>query len=181
MPAGVFNVVTGSGAAARRCARQHEHVKGVTFTGSNNVGAHIAKLASARGIKYQLEMGGKNAAIVLKDADLDQAADIVISGAMRFAGQKCTATSRAIVESEVLEAFTAKVVERAEALKIRHATDDEAYLGPVVNRSQQESVLSYIEIGKAEGQLVCGGGRPTRRGLRERILCPADSLHGREA
>src|SRR5690606_10518112 len=111
-------------------------------------------------IKYQLEMGGKNAAIVLPDADLDQAADIVVSGAMRFAGQKCTATSRAIVHRDVLDAFTQKVVERAKAVPIRPATDEEAYLGPVVNASQREKVLSYIEIGKGEGELVCGGGVP---------------------
>jgi len=160
MPPGVFNVVTGSGSTLGDALVTNEYVKAVTFTGSNKVGAHIAQMAAARGIKYQLEMGGKNAAIVLKDADLDQAADIVISGAMRFAGQKCTATSRAIVEAEVFEAFTEKIVARAKALKIRRATDDEAFLGPVVNRSQQESVLSYIEIGKAEGELVCGGGKP---------------------
>ena len=85
----------------------------------------------------------------------------MISGAMRFAGQKCTATSRAIVESKVMEAFTQKVAERAQALAIRPATDDDAYLGPVVNQSQREQILSYIEAGKAgEGRLVCGGGIP---------------------
>lgn len=161
MPAGVFNVVTGPGALLGDALVQHEAVKAVTFTGSNAVGAHIAKLASARGIKYQLEMGGKNAAIVLADADLDHAADIVISGAMRFAGQKCTATSRAIVERSVMEAFAQKVAERARALPVRHATDEEAYLGPVVNESQRRQILSYIEAGKAgEGRLLCGGGIP---------------------
>lgn len=160
MPAGVFNVVTGLGASLGDALVQHPHVKAVTFTGSNAVGSHIASLAAARGIKYQLEMGGKNAAIVLPDADLDQAADIVVSGAMRFAGQKCTATSRAIVHRDVLDAFTQKVVERAKAVPIRPATDEEAYLGPVVNASQREKVLSYIEIGKGEGELVCGGGVP---------------------
>lgn len=161
LPPGVFNVVTGSGSQLGDALINQDAVKAVTFTGSDVVGAHIAKLATARGIKYQLEMGGKNAAIVLADADLDKAADIVISGAMRFAGQKCTATSRAIVERSVMEAFTEKVVERAKSLAIRPATDDEAYLGPVVNQSQREKILSYIEAGKAgEGRLVCGGGIP---------------------
>lgn len=160
MPPGVFNVVTGSGSTLGDALVEHEHVKAVTFTGSNTVGSHIAQLATARGIKYQLEMGGKNAAIVLADADLDQAADIIISGAMRFAGQKCTATSRAIVVRDVLDAFTEKVAEKAQQIALRPATDDEAYLGPVVNESQKKSILSYIEAGKAEGRLVCGGGTP---------------------
>lgn len=162
MPDGVFNVVTGSGSTLGDALVGHELVKAVTFTGSNTVGSHIAQLAASKGMKYQLEMGGKNAAIVLADADLDQAADIIISGAMRFAGQKCTATSRAIVDSSVLEAFTEKVVEKVQALNVRHATDDEAYLGPLVNQSQREKVLSYIEIGRSgEGRLVCGGGQPS--------------------
>ena len=161
MPAGVFNVVTGSGGVLGDALVSHEDVKAVTFTGSNAVGSHIAKLASARGIKYQLEMGGKNAAIVLADADLDHAAEIVISGAMRFAGQKCTATSRAIVERRVMEAFAERVVERARSLAVRPATDEEAYLGPVVNESQRRQILSYIDVGKAgEGKLLCGGGIP---------------------
>lgn len=161
MPPGVFNVVTGPGGALGDALVDDPRVKAVTFTGSNHVGSGIAKKAAARGIKYQLEMGGKNAAIVLADADLDQAADIVISGAMRFAGQKCTATSRAIVERSVLEAFSEKVVERARALAIREATAEDAYLGPVVNERQHASVMSYIERGKTqEGRLLCGGGVP---------------------
>ncbi len=161
MPPGVFNVVTGSGGALGDALVNNPHIKAVTFTGSNKVGAQIATQAAARGIKYQLEMGGKNAAIVLADADLDQAADVIISGAMRFAGQKCTATSRAIVEASVMEELTRRVVERAKALAVRAATDEEAYLGPVVNESQQSSVLSYIERGKnGEGRLLCGGGVP---------------------
>ncbi|MFO7319823.1 MAG: aldehyde dehydrogenase family protein [Limnochordia bacterium] len=161
MPPGVFNVVTGPGSQLGDALIQHEAVKAVTFTGSNAVGAHIARQAAARGIKYQLEMGGKNAAIVLADADLDHAADVVISGAMRFAGQKCTATSRAIVERGVLDAFTEKVVERARRIAVRPATDEEAYLGPVVNEAQRQKVLEYIELGKAgEGKLAAGGGIP---------------------
>lgn len=161
MPPGVFNVVTGSGGALGDAIVNDPRVKAVTFTGSNRVGAQIATQAATRGIKYQLEMGGKNAAIVLADADLDQAADVIISGAMRFAGQKCTATSRAIVETGVLEELTRKVVERAQGLAVRAATDEGAYLGPVVNESQQSSVLSYIERGKkGEGRLLCGGGIP---------------------
>lgn len=160
MPPGVFNVVTGPGSKLGDALINHEAVKAVTFTGSNAVGSHIAQLAAARGIKYQLEMGGKNAAIVLADADLDKAADIVVSGAMRFAGQKCTATSRAIVERKVIDAFAEKVVERVRTLPVRPATDEEAYLGPVVNQSQREKILQYIETGKGEGRLVAGGGTP---------------------
>jgi len=161
MPPGVFNVVTGSGAALGDALVRDPHVKAVTFTGSNQVGARIAREAAARGIKYQLEMGGKNAAIVLADADLDHAAEIIISGAMRFAGQKCTATSRAIVHVDVMEALTEKIVARARSIAVRPATDEEAYLGPVVNERQRESVLSYIELGKSgEGRLLCGGGVP---------------------
>lgn len=161
MPPGVFNVVNGPGSSLGDALISHEHVKAVTFTGSNAVGSHIAQMAAARGIKYQLEMGGKNAAIVLADADLDQAADIIVSGAMRFAGQKCTATSRVIVEEKIVSALTEKVVERVEAIKMLPATDEEAYLGPVVSESQREQVLSYIQLGKdGEGKLVAGGDIP---------------------
>ena len=168
MPPGVFNVVTGPGSSLGDALVNDPDVKAVTFTGSNSVGARIAALAAVRGIKYQLEMGGKNAAIVLADADLDQAADIIVSGAMRFAGQKCTATSRAIIQTEVLEPLTRKIVERAKALPIREATAEDAYLGPVVNERQQQSVLSYIELGKkGEGRLLCGGGIPAGEAYRK--------------
>lgn len=161
LPPGVFNVVTGPGSALGDALVKHPQVKAVTFTGSNAVGTHIAGLAAARGIKYQLEMGGKNAAIVLADADLDQAADIVVSGAMRFAGQKCTATSRAIVAESVIATFTEKVVERVRGLAVRPATDEDAYLGPVVSAAQREQILSYIDVGKGgEGRLAVGGGVP---------------------
>jgi aldehyde dehydrogenase (NAD+) len=105
-------------------------------------------------------MGGKNPIICLEDADLNQAVDLTISGAMRSAGHKCTATSRAIVVESVAGEFTKRLVEKVKALKIGPGTDSEAYLGPVVSEHQMDSILDYIQRGKNEGgKLLCGGDR----------------------
>lgn len=168
LPKGVVNVVTGSGSKLGDPLIKHPAVHGVTFTGSNSVGRHIASLAAEKGIKYQLEMGGKNAAIILPDADLDRAAEIVVSGAMRFAGQKCTATSRAIVHKDVLVEFTEKVKSLVESLALKPATEEGAYLGPVVSEKDRSKVLSYIQLGKdGEGKLVCGGKVPEDGGYKK--------------
>src|SRR5262249_44637990 len=112
LPKGVLNLVTGGGGALGEALVRNEHVHGAPFTGSKPVGRRIAFWASERGVKFQLEMGGKNPVIVLPDCDLEQATNLTLRGAFGYAGQKCTATSRAIVHEGIYDAFVAKLLEK---------------------------------------------------------------------
>ncbi|MBI3922540.1 MAG: aldehyde dehydrogenase family protein [Armatimonadetes bacterium] len=159
LPPGVLNMVTGSGASTGEELVKNPFIKGVSFTGSNEIGREIATWAVNKGAKFQLEMGGKNPVIVMPDCDMDQAVELTVSGAMRSAGQKCTATSRAIVLDDILEEFTERVVDRVKQLKLGPATDESAYLGPLVSQEQQQRVLTYIERGKGQGALLLAGGK----------------------
>ncbi len=162
LPAGVLNLLGGSGGRIGSALAKNPHIHGISFTGSNAVGRGLAGDSLERGTKYQLEMGGKNPVIVCDDADMDQAVELTVSGAMRTTGQKCTATSRAIVMRPVLKEFTERVVARCRELKIGPGLDESVYLGPAVSKDQRATDLSYIDIGKQEGaRLLCGGGKPS--------------------
>jgi aldehyde dehydrogenase (NAD+) len=151
-PAGVVNCITGSGSVIGDALVKAPEVKAVSFTGSTETGRKLQALAGQHGKPIQLEMGGKNAVIVLNDADLDLAASAAALGAFGSTGQRCTATSRVIVEESALEQFTQKIVEKAKLM-----SDS---LGPCVDENQLKKVLQYIEVGKNEGgKLVCGGHR----------------------
>jgi aldehyde dehydrogenase (NAD+) len=114
---------------------------------------------TGRGGKVQLELGGKNPVVVLDDADLDQAAALTVSGAMMSTGQKCTATSRVVVQRGVLDRFTEKVVQRVQALVVGDGMRDETNVGPLVSADQRETVLNYLQIGREEGaEVLVGGG-----------------------
>ena len=148
LPAGVFNVLLGSGAVLGPALLAASSVRGVSFTGSVAVGAQVAAAAAARNIRYQTEMGGKNVAIVLADADLAQAAALTAAGAMRYAGQKCTATSRVIVAREVEAAFLTRLREQVAALPLGPVTDPKAAVGPVITeRSHQSITRALTEAG----------------------------------
>lgn len=144
LPAGIFNVVPGSGAIVGRALAEHPGVAAVSFTGSVSVGSRVAQAAARRNARFQTEMGGKNVAIVLDDADLDLAADLVAGGAMRFAGQKCTATSRAVVLRSKVEPFLERLRARIEALPLGPVTDPKAAVGPVIERAAQDRILAAI-------------------------------------
>ena len=142
LPPGVLNLVLGTGEGAGEALLQCDGVHALSFTGSSGVGAHIAGVAAHRGIRYQTEMGGKNAAIVLRDADLDRAASVTAAGAMRYAGQKCTATSRVIAAKEIAKTFWKKLETAIQALPIGPVEDPKAAVGPLIteasrNRLQQ--------------------------------------------
>jgi len=160
-PPGVLNLLLGRGSYVGNELIAHDAIRAVTFTGSNGVGMGIAALASKRNIKYQLEMGGKNAAIVLQDAHLDQAAKLVAAGAMRYAGQKCTATSRVIVVDAVMEDFVQRLKTEIAALPVAPAQDSHSAVGPLITRNALEKVSSYMKIGETSGQIVLGGKFPT--------------------
>ena len=158
LPPGVFNVLLGSGSVIGDPLLGHAAVAAVSFTGSSAVGARVAAAAAARNIRFQTEMGGKNVAIVLPDADLDVAATLVAGGAMRFAGQKCTATSRAVVVGEVEDSFLKKLGAQVEALPLGPVTDPAAAVGPMISGEARQAVIETIKASGAKP--IFGGSFP---------------------
>jgi aldehyde dehydrogenase (NAD+) len=160
LPPGVLNLVTGSGRTIGDAIVEHDAVNAITFTGSNAVGKALYRkaLESERGVKVQLELGGKNPVIVLKDADLDQALQQTINGAMMSTGQKCTATSRAFIQRPIFDDFVDRLVRRTAALRVGDPLQPTTDMGPAVSEQQRDSILEYLEIGRAEGAEVLAGG-----------------------
>lgn len=148
MPAGVFNVVQGTSAVGEALTR-HAGVKAVSFTGSERVGRMIQQAGVIRGAKVQAEMGGKNVAIVLADADLEKAANLVAGGAMRFAGQKCTATSRVIVDKAVQDAFLVELEKAVAALPVTDPKEASSAIGPVIFGSAHERLMKVVADNKS--------------------------------
>ncbi|MEK7863109.1 MAG: aldehyde dehydrogenase family protein, partial [Chloroflexota bacterium] len=160
LPAGVLNLVLGSGAEIGDVLITHPDVDAITFTGSNPTGRAIQAKATAMGKRVQLEMGGKNPAIVLADADLDFAAEQVARGAFLSAGQKCTATSRVIVERTALAGITERLAHHARSWKVGDPLAAETVVGPLVSEERLRSVLGYLEVAVVDGgRLLAGGGR----------------------
>jgi aldehyde dehydrogenase (NAD+) len=165
LPDGVLNLVLGRGSEVGDALTGHPDVDAITFTGSNPVGRAIQRTALERGAKVQLEMGGKNPAVVLADADLDLATLHVARGAFLSAGQKCTATSRVIVDRSILEPFAERLAAVAREWKLGDPLDPETRVGPVVSGAAMESILGYLERGRAEGgRFLAGGGRAEELG-----------------
>ncbi len=165
LPKGVLNVVFGPGSTVGQTIVEHADVKAISFTGSNEVGTKLYADAAARMKKVQCEMGGKNPVIVLEDADLELAATGTAQGAFGSTGQRCTATSRAIVVSSVAAEFTRLVVEKARALKVGDGTTAGVNVGPCVDEGQWKTVMSYLEVGKKEAKLAVGGERVGDKGF----------------
>ncbi len=159
LPAGVINMVTGSGTIIGQGIIDHPDINGITFTGSDSVGKRVGQGALARGAKYQLEMGGKNPVIVAEDADLDLAVEATINGGLRSTGQKCTATSRVIIQSSVYNVFKEKLIAKVKEIKVGEGLSSDTWMGPCSSESQLITVLDYIEKGKAEGAVLLFGGR----------------------
>ncbi len=161
-PPGVFNLVLGQGGVGAAIVA-HRDVDAVSFTGSQAVGNKVGQAAVARGARVQLEMGGKNPLVVLADADLARAVAIALDGGFLQTGQRCTASSRVIVEDQVHDAFVAALAERAAALRVGPALDPATQVGPASSDSQFEQDLRYVGVATAEGgRLVTGGDRLTR-------------------
>ncbi|MBE3102928.1 MAG: aldehyde dehydrogenase family protein [Bacilli bacterium] len=159
LPEGVLNFVTGSGAVIGQALIEHPLLNAITFTGSEGVGKNVVKVASERGIKFQLEMGGKNPVIVTKDANLDLAVEAVINGGFRSSGQKCTATSRVIVEEEIYEDFKEKLIQKTKTITVGNGLQDGIWMGPCASESQFNTVQKYIRIGEEEGASLILGGK----------------------
>jgi aldehyde dehydrogenase (NAD+) len=159
VPRGVVNLVHGDSEPAVEIV-QNARINGVSFTGSTKVGKMIARSAADRLLKVQLELGGKNPQIVLDDADLDLALDGVIAGAFGSTGQRCTATSRAIIADGIYEDFLRRIVERARAIKVGPGSVPGVEMGPLVDARALDRVKQYVEVGRGEGARVCSGGTP---------------------
>jgi acyl-CoA reductase-like NAD-dependent aldehyde dehydrogenase len=162
IPKGVVNFVAGSGGEIGNALVNAKPLKAISFTGSCEIGNWLHGEASKRRLRIQLEMGGKNPTIVLADADFNSAVENVVNAAFFSTGQKCTATSRAIVEDPIYDKFVAALVDRTKKLKVGNGMEPGIDIGPAVDQSQLETNLKYIEIGKKEaGAPKIGGNRLT--------------------
>lgn len=160
---GVFNLIMGRGREVGEAILASADVDAITFTGSVETGRHIAQKAVERMARFQLEMGGKNPLVILDDADLDIAVNSAINGAYFATGQRCTASSRLIVTKGIHDRFVDAMKERMATLKVDDALKPDTQIGPVIDQSQLERNLEYLDIGKNEGAtLACGGERLNR-------------------
>jgi acyl-CoA reductase-like NAD-dependent aldehyde dehydrogenase len=160
IPKGVVNYITGSGGTVGDPLTSHAAIDGISFTGSTSVGDALYRKVSDRKLRVQLEMGGKNPTIVLRDSDLNYAADILINGAFFSTGQKCTACSRAIIERPIYEPLVQLLIEKTRGLKVGNGLNAGVQIGPAVDANQLETDLEYVRVAKEEGaELLCGGNR----------------------
>ena len=158
LPPGVINLVTGSGSEIGQSLVEDNRVQGISFTGSTEIGTKIYTDGASKLKKIQCEMGGKNAVIVLKDADIEKAAKDVVIGAFGSTGQRCTATSRVIIEKEIYEEFIEKMLIFTKDLKIGNGIDPDIDIGPLSSLDQLEKVIEYIGLGVEEGGKILIGG-----------------------
>ncbi|MEM7081734.1 MAG: aldehyde dehydrogenase family protein [Pseudomonadota bacterium] len=172
LPHGVFNLVMGAGSVVGEHLTHHPEVDAVSFTGSVPVGRHIAQNVTARMARVQLEMGSKNALVVLDDADLDLAVSCAVGGAFGGTGQKCTASSRLVVQAGIHDAFVERLIGATQALTVGHALTDGTQIGPLVDDTQLAKNLGYIELAKEEGATLACGGHTVDTGVPGHYLAP---------
>ncbi|HSZ17414.1 MAG TPA: aldehyde dehydrogenase family protein [Terracidiphilus sp.] len=165
LPPGVVNIVAGLGPDAGAALVEHPGVRAISFTGSSEVGSLVGQRAAATFKPVSLEMGGKNAQIVLDDANLELALDGAVWGAFGTTGQRCTATSRILLQRGIAAKFAEKLVARARALKVGNGLDETVEVGPQVNPSQIETSTKYIDIARGEGARILAGGGALTDGI----------------
>ncbi len=162
LPAGVLNLVLGGGETGAALVRQ-PGVRVISFTGSTETGLQVYQTAAALGKKVSLEMGGKNAIIVLDDADFNLALEAVTWSAYGTSGQRCTACSRLLVQNGIAPRFTAALIERAKTLQLGDGLHEDVQIGPLVNGKALEKVGRYMEVAREEGVTIAIGGQPAQR------------------
>ena len=161
LPPGVFNMLVGSGSEVGEAMVHAPELRAISFTGSNKIGGELYVKAAKRGAKVTCEMGGKNAVIVMPDADLDKAAVAIHGGAFGSTGQRCTATSRVIAHPDIKKALVDRLVAAAEKIKLGPGLDAASDMGPSVDEKQWQTVMDYIKVGQSEGaRMLTGGSRP---------------------
>ena len=161
LPPGVFNMLVGSGSEVGEAMVHAPELRAISFTGSNKIGGELYVKAAKRGAKVTCEMGGKNAVIVMPDADLDKAAIAIHGGAFGSTGQRCTATSRVIAHPDIKKALVDRLVAAAEKIKLGPGLDAASDMGPSVDEKQWKTVMDYIKVGQSEGaRMLTGGSRP---------------------
>jgi alpha-ketoglutaric semialdehyde dehydrogenase len=165
LPPCVLNLITGPGASVGNAIVESPQVNGISFTGSTEIGTDIYARGARLLKKVQCEMGGKNAVILLADADLDKALGGIVQGAFGSTGQRCTATSRAIVEEPIYDQFMEQLLERTSKLKIGNGLDSDVDVSPLSSESQLQKVLEYIGIGTEEGAKLAYGGHALTGGI----------------
>ena len=168
IPAGVLNFITGAGGSVGNAILDHSALRAVSFTGSCEVGNKLHEKMSGRKVRIQLEMGGKNPTVVLRDADLDYAADVLVNGAFFSTGQKCTACSRAVIEKAVYDPLVEKLLTKTRKLRVGNGLEPGIDIGPAVDANQLETDLKYIEIAKGEGAALLAGGNRLTGGAYDR-------------
>jgi aldehyde dehydrogenase (NAD+) len=181
MPKGVFNLVMGRGSVVGQTMLESRDVNAISFTGSVETGGKVAMACASRGAKFQLEMGGKNPLVVLDDANLDTAVAAALDGAFFQTGQRCTASSRLIVQSKVHDAFVERMVDGMKKLKVDHALKDGTVIGPVVDEAQMAQDERYIQIARDEGGELAWGGERLNRDTKGHYLSPALFIGTRNA
>ena len=170
-PPGVFNLVIGEGGVGRAIVN-HDDIDGISFTGSQGVGASVAEGTVKRQARVQLEMGGKNPLVVLDDADLERAVACAIDGAFFATGQRCTASSRIIVTQGIHDRFVEALAERARSLRVGDALDPNTQIGPAVSEEQLEQNLRYVGIARDQGGKILTGGEPVTLDKRGYYMAP---------
>lgn len=173
LPKGVLNLVMGRGSVVGQVFLSHKDVNAISFTGSVETGSKVAMACAARGAKFQLEMGGKNPLVVMADANLDAAVAGAVDGAFFQTGQRCTASSRLIIDEKVHDAFVEKTIAAMQALKVDHALKDGTQIGPVVDEKQLLQDEKYIDIARKEGATLAWGGERLNRDTKGHYLSPA--------
>jgi acyl-CoA reductase-like NAD-dependent aldehyde dehydrogenase len=164
VPPGVVNLVTGYGETVGAAITSHQDLRLISFTGSTETGRTVAYACAERNAICSLEMGGKNAIIVMDDADIDNAIEGAIWGAFGTSGQRCTASSRLIVHKKIYREFTKKLVDQTKALRVGNGSDPKIQVGPVINKDAVHKIMGYVDIGQREdgATLACGGKRLTK-------------------
>jgi 5-carboxymethyl-2-hydroxymuconic-semialdehyde dehydrogenase len=159
LPRGVWNLVNGFGEEAGKALTEHPDIRAIAFVGESATGSHIMRQGAATLKRVHFELGGKNPVIVFADADLDRAADAAVFMIYSLNGERCTSSSRLLVETSIYDSFVAKVAEKAKRIPIGHPLDPATVIGPLIHPDHERKVLSYADIARAEGATVAAGGR----------------------
>jgi len=173
MPKGLVSLLMGGGSTVGQRLIEDPRINAISFTGSVEVGKRVLASAAPNLTRVQLEMGSKNALVVMDDADLDLAVALALNGAFGGSGQKCTASSRLVVHEKVHDEFVERLVDRTRALRVGHALEEGTEVGPVVSEDQLKSNLAYVALAEKEGARRLTGGEPVERPTKGYYMAPA--------